>query len=218
LALLALVAWPLYERIAGWTHSEASDVLLIAGVVSWTALALLATGVASHLLRLETRGRPAAALGVLTAGLALMLLCAVEGRAVTKTSRALADAIVPLRQAGDLLLSYKRLMQGLPFYTRSRVIQFDAYHEIRFGALIAPNHDELFWDDFERVESEWSSGRRVFIATDVKHIPFLEQELDPAPRVLVQDHRRVVLVNFPALASDPEAVAVETERPHQPGG
>ncbi|MEW6272219.1 MAG: glycosyltransferase family 39 protein, partial [Thermodesulfobacteriota bacterium] len=59
LALLALVAWPLYERIAGWTHSEASDVLLIAGVVSWTALALLAAGVASHLLRLERRGRPA---------------------------------------------------------------------------------------------------------------------------------------------------------------
>jgi hypothetical protein len=55
--------------------------------------------------------------------------------------------------------------------------------------------------------------------TDVKHIPFLESELEPTPRILVQDHRRVVLVNFPVLASDQEAVAAEeTGRPHQPGG
>ncbi|HEY8516387.1 MAG TPA: glycosyltransferase family 39 protein [Candidatus Binatia bacterium] len=218
MAVLALVAWPLYESIARWTRQDTHDVLHVAGVVSWTALVLLAAGGVSYLLRFEQRGRPVAAVGALTAGLALMLLCAVEGRAVTKTSRALADAIVPLRQHGDLLLSYKRLMQGLPFYTRGPVIQFDAYHEIRFGALIAPNHDELFWNDFERIEQEWSSGRRVFIATDVKHIPFLQKELDPTPRILVQDQRRVVLVNFPASASDGEAVAVETERPHQPGG
>jgi 4-amino-4-deoxy-L-arabinose transferase-like glycosyltransferase len=219
LALVALIAWPLHERVAVWVDSDVADVLVIAGAAALAASALLAAVWLSHRLRLEERGRPLPALGVLTAGLALMLAFSVQGRAVTKTSRALADAIVPLRQDGDLLLSYKRLMQGLPFYTRSRVIQFDAYHEILFGAQHAPDHDELFWNDFGRVESEWSSGRRVFIVTDVKHIPFLESELEPTPRILVQDHRRVVLVNFPVLASDQEAVAAEeTGRPHQPGG
>jgi len=214
-ALVALLAWPLFERIAAWIGYDASLVAIVAGAASLVALALLASAGASRALRWEERGRPAAALALLTCGLALTLVAAIGGRAVVKTSRTIAYAMGPLREPGDLLLSYGRLMQGLAFYTRQRVVQFGAYHEIAFGAKIAPDHDAWFWDDLEQLEREWSSGRRVFVATDAKHIPFLSRELEPTPRLLVQDQRRVVLVNFPAAGA--EAVRkVETDSPAGP--
>ena len=214
LAVVALIAWPLHERLAGWIHQDVDDVVIIAGATSAVALVLLGAALAARWLRFEERGRPAAGLAVLVAGLALTLVCAVEGRAVTKTGRDLAAAINANRQDGDLIVSYKRLMQSLGFYTRARIVQFDAYQEIEAGALVAPDHDDYFWDDHERLQREWASGRRVFIATDEKHLPDLEKRLVPAPRILVQDHRRVVLVNFPATVhGSVDAAEPAHERP-----
>jgi len=220
LAVAALVAWPLHERLAGWIGRDVVDVMVVAGAASSVALGLLAAAFVSARLRFEERGRPAAAIGLLVAGMALVLVLAIDGRAVTKTARALAEAINPYRQQGDLIVSYKRMMQSLGFYTRQRIVQFDAYHEIEAGALIAPDHDEYFWKDMDRLAREWASGRRVFIATDEKHVPFLDEHLVPAPRVLVQDHRRVVLVNFPATAhgSVEAAAAHEPVQPTLPDG
>ena len=220
LGTVALLAWPLHARIASGLGVDLEDVMIIAGAASLMTLALLGIGTLSYRLRYEERGRPTAAIGVLVAGLALTLMFAIEGRAVTKTSRVLADAIIPLRQQGDMIVSYKRLMQGLGFYTKRRIVQFDAYQEIEFGALIAPDHDDYFWDDIDRLAKGWSSGRRVFIVTDAKHIPYLGEHLVPAPQILVQDHKRVVLVNFPATARDAveAAAARESERPPLPDG
>jgi 4-amino-4-deoxy-L-arabinose transferase-like glycosyltransferase len=218
-ALAALLAWPLHARIAQWLHVDVPDVIVIAGAVSSVALALLAATFASRWLRYEERGRPGAAMAVLVGAQAVMLLLAIEGRAVTKTGYALAAAMAPLREPGDLLVSYMRLMQSLGFYTRQRIVQFNAYHEIAEGAQSAPDHDDWFWNDFSRLEREWASGRRVFIATDKKHIPHLTEELDPKPRLLVQDHRRVVLVNFPATGpGSVEAHSTSPEHAAPPGG
>jgi 4-amino-4-deoxy-L-arabinose transferase-like glycosyltransferase len=200
LTLAALLAWPLHQQIALWIDNDVADVILIAGAVSCVALALLAGGALSRWLRYEERGRPVAALGVLVGGFALALLLAIQGRAVTKTSRVLAEAIQPYRQQGDLIVSYKRLMQGLGFYTKQRIVQFDAYQEIEAGALVAPDRDAFFWDDLDRLQREWKSGRRVFIVTDTKFVPDLNGSLEPLPQLLVRDHNRVVLVNFPAPA------------------
>lgn len=217
--LAALLAWPLHPRIAQWLHVDTADVIMIAGTVSSVALVLLGSSLVSRWLRFEERGRPAEAVAVLVGALALVLTFAIDGRAVTKTGRALAEAIAPLRQDGDLLISYKRLMQSLGFYTRQRIVQFDAYHEIEAGALIAPDHDDWFWKDVGRLEREWASGRRVFLATDRKHVEELGKLLVPAPRLLVQDHKRVVLVNFPAAApGSVEAAGHPPERQPLPGG
>jgi hypothetical protein len=109
-------------------------------------------------------------------------------------------------------------MQSLGFYTRQRIVQFDAYHEIEAGALTAPDHDDWFWKDPERLAREWASGRRVFIATEAKHVPDLNELLEPDPRLLVQDHRRVVLVNFPAAAPVPVEAAADDPEAAAPGG
>lgn len=199
LAIAALLAWPLHDRLALWLHQDVADVIQIAGATASVALSLLAAVAVARWTRFEDRGRPAAAVGVFVAGMAAVLLCATQGRAVTKTARALADGINDVRQPGDVIVSYKRLMQSLAFYTGQRIVQYDAYGEIKDGALTAPDHDDWFWDDPERLKDVWAS-KRVFIATEAKWIPQLRELLEPDPRVLVQDHRRVVLVNFPAPA------------------
>ncbi|MBY0274628.1 phospholipid carrier-dependent glycosyltransferase [Candidatus Binatia bacterium] len=199
LAVAALLAWPLHVRLAAWLHQDVPDVIQIAGATASVALSLLATVLVARWTRWEDRGRPAAAVGVFVAGMAAVLLCATQGRAVTKTARELAFAINDLHQAGDVIVSYKRLMQSLAFYTGQRIVQYDAYGEIKEGARTAPDHDDWFWDDPERLKAVWGS-KRVFVATEAKWIPELTALLEPDPRILVQDHRRVVLVNFPAPA------------------
>ena len=200
-AVVALLAWPLHERMAHWFHLDVADVILVAGAVASVALCLLGAALVARWTRWEDRGRPAAAVGVFVAGMAAVLVFATQGRAVTKTARELAFAINDVRQPGDLIVSYKRLMQSLAFYTGQRIVQYDSYGEIKDGALTAPDHDDWFWDDPERLKDAWGS-KRVFIATEAKWIPQLTEMLEPDPRVLVQDHRRVVLVNFPAPAHD----------------
>jgi len=199
LALVALLAWPLHGRLAEWLQQDVADVILIAGATAAVALCLLATALASRGLRRQERERPVAAVGLFIAGMAVILACATQGRAVTKTARALAVEINAHHQPGDLIVSYKRLMQSLAFYTRERIVQYDAYGEIKDGALTAPDHDAWFWNDPATLEEAWAS-RRVFVATDMRWVPELRELLDPEPRILVQDHRRVVLVNFPASA------------------
>lgn len=199
LAVAALLAWPLHVRLAAWLHVDVPDVIQIAGATASVALCLLGAVLVARWTRWEDHGRPAAAVGVFVAGMAAVLLCATQGRAVTKTARELAFAINDLHQPGDMIVSYKRLMQSLAFYTGQRIVQYDAYGEIKDGARTAPDHDDWFWDDPERLKAAWGS-KRVFVATEAKWIPELTALLDPDPRILVQDHRRVVLVNFPAPA------------------
>jgi 4-amino-4-deoxy-L-arabinose transferase-like glycosyltransferase len=199
LAVLALLAWPLHVRIAGWIHQDVTDVIHILGAAASMALCLIAAAASSRALRWEERGRPAAAVGLFVAGMAAVLLCATQGRAVTKTGYELAVAINAQYQPGDRIISYRRLMQSLGFYTRQRIVQYDAYGEIRDGAERSPDHEAWFWKDPERLREAWAAGR-VFVATDVRWIPELREILEPDPRILVQDHRRVVLVNFPAPA------------------
>ena len=93
-------------------------------------------------------------------------------------------------------------MQGLPFYTGSRVVQFEAdglYDELQFGASQAPDRAQFFWSHMLRLAERWRSGQRTFIVTGAECERELEASLAPAPQVLVRDGDRVVLVNFPAL-------------------
>ena len=65
-------------------------------------------------------------------------------------------------------MSHKRLMQGLGFYTKQRIVQFDAYQEIEAGALVAPDHDEYFLGRASPPEEGVEVRPAVFIATDEK--------------------------------------------------
>jgi hypothetical protein len=185
-----------------------------ADYLAYGARAVLATGcvlfaTAVTLRRRETMGdRPAVRMAILVAGAGFALLASIEAREVVKTARSLAFAFVEHRREGDLLVSYRHLMQSLSFYAAARVVQVEAPNEIESGSLHTPDRAEWFWDDTERLKREWSSPRRVFLATSRRKLPGLDGLLDPPPRLLAQDHERFLLVNFPAPGSQPLPPAI----------
>ncbi|HZR84337.1 MAG TPA: glycosyltransferase family 39 protein [Candidatus Binatia bacterium] len=147
-------------------------------------------------------GAAPAQLLVLVLGLGLALFGAIGGRGIAKTTRDLAIAIEREAVPADrpLVVSYRRLMQSLSFYTRGRVTMLDphaTFNEITDSARSSADYGEFFWSDLGRLQAEWSSGRKVFIATDRAMVPELASSLSPAPRVLASDGKRVLLVNFP---------------------
>src|SRR5262249_37378220 len=133
------------------------------------ALAALWAGLACSLAAaIVLRRRPALAawpaLVLLIAGFSVTLLGAIGVRAAVKTSRDLASAIRQETAAGEqpLVVSYRRLMQSLSFYTGRRVTMLDpsaTYNEITAGALSAPDYEQYFWRDVGKLRDEWASGR-----------------------------------------------------------
>ncbi len=209
---LCLVVGPLGLLLAGVAAPrfdvEPAALRAIAGAAAWGGLALLPAGLLC-LRELDAQRRSAAvALALLVVGLGGALLGAVGGRAVAKSSRGLAAAID--RETADgaayRVVAYRRLMQSLSFYTGGRVTQLDPagkFNEIDAGAGWAPDRAEYFWTDPERLASEWRSGKKVFVATDRRYVEQLAT-LEPAPRILATEGRRVLLVNFPAADAAPD--------------
>lgn len=198
----ATIVWPLADWFSAQFHVPADYLVYGARAVLATGLALFATAVT--LRRREAAGDlPGPRMAVLIAGAGFALIASIEAREVVKTARSLAHAFVEHGREGDLLVSYRHLMQSLSFYAGTRVVQVEAENEIEHGAEYAPDRAEWFWDDAERLKREWSSSRRIFLATSRRKYPGLEGALDPPPRLLAQDHERMLLVNFPAPGSRP---------------
>jgi len=104
-----------------------------------------------------------------------------------------------LREAddADLLVTYRKVMQGLPFYTRRRIVEIGTVGELGFGAAHSNDRADFFWDDTTRLAAEWTSSRRVLIATNRELIPEVIAALPaPVPRLVADDGKRVVLANF----------------------
>jgi 4-amino-4-deoxy-L-arabinose transferase-like glycosyltransferase len=200
--IVAVIAWPAAGAISATLHVPEDYVVTVARALLAIAVVLFATV-------LTLRRRPEGPLGsavpfaVLAVGLASALLAAVEGRAVVKTARSLGEAVLEHRREGDLVASYRHLMQSLSFYGRTRVVQIDALNEIAHGAEYAPDAADWFWDGTGRLAREWSSSRRVFLATSRRKLNDLEGVLEPPPRLLARDHDRLLLVNYPAPGSEP---------------
>lgn len=203
-ALVAgLAGWPLDGTVAARFDLEPADVKAVAIAAAWTGLALAATGAIVLRGGMDRLRGGFPVVCVLVLGMGLALYGAVGARAAAKTAHGLAAAIERESDARDrpLVVSYRRLMQSLSFYTRRRVTMvdpMDSFNEIGPGAHTATDYRDYFWSDIDRLRSEWSSGKKVFVATDKAMIDELSRALEPEPRVLARDGRRVLLVNFPS--------------------
>jgi 4-amino-4-deoxy-L-arabinose transferase-like glycosyltransferase len=142
---------------------------------------------------------------LLIIGVACGEVAAIGGRSALDTSRNLALAVEEHRAPGDIVVAYDKVMQGLFFYTQSRVVQFDsegAYGELQFGASSAHDRADFFWTGERRLSQRWRSGRHMFIVTGQECEQSLAASLDPAPEILARDGNRVVLVNFLTASSE----------------
>jgi hypothetical protein len=127
----------------------------------------------------------------------LGLFGALAGRAVVKTSAELARVVTEEARPGDLVVLYKKLWQGLPFYTERRIGMIRNYDEVWHGVSIAPDRERHYWRDLDPLVREWESGRRVFLLTNRELVPEVARRVEPEPRLLARDKRRVLVVNFP---------------------
>ena len=67
--------------------------------------------------------------------------------------------------------------------------------ELEPGANRLPNPEEFFLRSDAEIDALWRSGKRVFIVTEIRHLEGLP-DLDPAPRTVTRDRKRLVLANF----------------------
>ncbi len=144
----------------------------------------------------------------------LVLFIAIGVRDVVRTSRTVGETVRSLHAPGDLVISYKSVMHGFPFYADLRAVHAVAFGELQFGADLAVDREDFFWADRDRVLEAWRSGRRVFLLTRRKSEAELLSLLEPRPEVLLRDGDRLVLVNFGGSESGEEP---NDRRRPQPG-
>jgi 4-amino-4-deoxy-L-arabinose transferase-like glycosyltransferase len=202
LALAGVLGLPLAFRIAGRLSVEP-------GLVRGVGFSVFACGAALAGTGLWVRDRasrgltPTALVAGLALGIGLALAGAIGARALARSGREMARVIHRESRPGEapLVASYRRVIQSLSFYLPGKVVlvdPFDGYSEIgeqarETGERARADH---LWIEIDRLQVEWGSGRRVFVATETDR----EQDLTvlrPAPRVLARDGKRVLLGNFP---------------------
>lgn len=195
LTLIASFAANLPEWLASQLRVDVADVRTMIGPVGGVGVALTISGLLVARRGIATHSRPTASVAILIGAMAVALFSAVAGRAVVKTSRDVARAIQQEHRDGDLVVAFDHVFHGLSFYLGDRIVQSGDPGELAPGAARDGADDSFFWTR-DRLVEEWTSGRRVFVATDVRRLHELPDDLAPPPRVLARDLKRVVLVNF----------------------
>lgn len=214
LFVAAVSSMPFAGMLAGAIGRDHADV----DVVLWTSLAaaigIMLLGAGLRLVWPDVSGTGLRGIAAVAACAGLVLFIAIGARDVVKTSRTVGEAVRSLYAPGDLVISYKSLMHGLPFYAELRPVHAVAYGELQFGADHAVDREDFFWANRDRVGEAWRSGRRVFLLTRRKFETELLSFLEPRPEVLLRDADRLVLVNFGGSESGEEP---HDRRQPQPG-
>ena len=190
----AAFAFLFADWLADALRVDVVDVRTLLFPVAGGGAVLGLTGVVLGLRREPFEMTPARASAALIATMAFALFLGITGRAVAKNSRDLADAIRAELQPGDLVVSFDHIMHGLPFYLGQRVVHAGDPGELAPGLARDEAHLEFFWPTEQLVE-RWQSGEPTFVATDVRHLYQLPDDLSPEPRVVARDLNRVVLSN-----------------------
>lgn len=211
--LAAGIAFPLESMLAQAFGGDDEDVAAIARAALRTGLAFGSFGYLVAWSRVGGRQTAAVAMLLLILGVGLGIFGALPGRAVVKTSEEIARAVDAEYREGDLVILYKKLWQGMPFYTGRRIGMFGNYDEVWHGVSISPERDLYYWaeDDFDRLVDAWNSDRRVIVLTNREFVPGIAKQFGREPRLLARDRRRVAVVNFPPGDGEGSAAAVPQE-------
>jgi len=141
------------------------------------------------------RGARLAAASTLWIGVLLMQLVAVSGRAVASSYEILGEAIRVQSAPADLIVGYRRYTQGTTFYGRRRTVQVLGHGELEFGRKLGDQR-AFFWSNDEELLRVWASPQRVFLIIDRRELEPLRPQLQPPPRVIAAEGRKVIVVNF----------------------
>ncbi len=110
-----------------------------------------------------------------------------------KSAKNLSAALSANLRPGDVVVQYRTYKQGVPWYTRRRVVLVEERGELAFGADRAKDRSQYFIDDaaFARL---WKSPARVFAVFKRDAMPIV-REICPDGRLLYRTDEGILIVN-----------------------
>jgi 4-amino-4-deoxy-L-arabinose transferase-like glycosyltransferase len=129
-------------------------------------------------------------------GMLVLQLIAISGRTVTEQYPALGMAIRQQARPQDQVILYNHYVQGIPFYAGRRVVVVGGHGELDFGSHQG-DQSAFFWEQDESLVEAWQSSRRVFLVINRLELDPLQPQLQPAPRQIAAQGKKVLIVNFP---------------------
>jgi 4-amino-4-deoxy-L-arabinose transferase-like glycosyltransferase len=169
-----------------WRMPLIAPTLLAGGPV------LLATGWLMR--RALSQGRSFAAYATLTVGWFGLFAVAITGRVAVNEYRDLALAARAALRPDDRLAIYDSYVQGIPFYTGRRAIMVIGAGELTFGSKQG-DQSAYFWSSLDRLRREWAAPGRLFLVIKRSDLRDFDPPLDPAPQLVAEKHKKVLVVN-----------------------
>jgi 4-amino-4-deoxy-L-arabinose transferase-like glycosyltransferase len=124
-------------------------------------------------------------------------LAAEPLRSYASLSRAVAE-----RAPHATIICYHRYAQGLPFYTRRRVIVVGPLSELRFGAERAPDSNDYFFTSDSDLLRLWNRPGDTVLVLDAGDLARLKDRLGNFTLLAVEHTKRAIVNHGEQLAHD----------------
>jgi 4-amino-4-deoxy-L-arabinose transferase-like glycosyltransferase len=190
LVFAALTA--LAGAVAGAVVDRPEVAVIVPRAYAGACVIAVAAGAALILLR---RQSAQAGLAVLVLGVLALEVVTISGRGMVADYRDLGVTIREQAQPRDLVILYNHYVQGIPFYARRRAIVVGGHGELHFGSRQG-DQSAYFWERDARLLHAWRSPRHVFLVINRGELGPLLPRLQPAPRQIAAEGKKVLIVNF----------------------
>ncbi len=164
-------------------------ILVFGGAMTTIAFSARLTGAGLSLIVISLAG-------ALCAG-TWARLAAEPLRSYASLSRAVAE-----RAPSAKIICYHRYVQGLPFYTRRRVILVGPLSELRFGAERAPDARDFFYTSDNELLRLWNQPGDSVLVLDAGDLARLKDKLGNFTLLAVEHTKRAIVNHGEQLARD----------------
>jgi 4-amino-4-deoxy-L-arabinose transferase-like glycosyltransferase len=178
--------------VAGAVVDLPEVALIVPRAYAGACVIAVTAGAALMLLRRQSHQ---ASLAVLVLGVLALEAVAISGRGVVADYRDLGVIIRAQARPQDLVILYNHYVQGIPFYARRRAIVVGGHGELDFGSRQG-DQSAYFWARDERLLQAWGSPRHVFLVINRVELEPLLPRLQPTPRQIAAEGKKVLVVNF----------------------
>jgi len=164
-------------------------ILVFGGAMTTIAFSARLTGAGLSLIVITVAG-------ALCAG-TWARLAAEPLRSYASLSRAVAE-----RAPSAKIICYHRYVQGLPFYTRRRVMLVGPLSELRFGAERAPDASDYFFTSDSELLRLWNQPGDTVLVLDAGDLARLKDKLGNFTLLAVEHTKRAIVNHGEQLAGD----------------
>jgi 4-amino-4-deoxy-L-arabinose transferase-like glycosyltransferase len=178
--------------VAGAVLDQPEAAMIIPRVYAGACVIAVTAGAALILLQ---RRSQQAGLAVLVLGMLALEILTISGRGVVAHYRRLGVTIREQARPQDLVILYNHYVQGVPFYARRRAVVVGGHGELDFGSRQG-DQSAYFWERDGRLLQAWRSPRHVFLVINRLELEPLLPRLQPAPRQIAAQGKKVLIVNF----------------------